>query len=115
MTPADENHSTIVSRIEFVATGKHAREKPISLREKSRYSYRPQFFMSDQDWSTSYLIDKLFDADELAPADVGLVEGVLLRPSMFPELKVGDRFSLAEGRKVVATGEIVEIRPGLQP
>ncbi len=115
MTLADDIHSTIVSRIEFVAVGKHARETPVFVRDKGRYSYRPQFFMSDQDWSTSYMIDKLLDADELAPGDVGLVEGVLLRPSMFPELKVGDRFSLAEGRKVVATGEIVEIRPGLRP
>ena len=115
MTVRDEIHSTIVSRIEFVAAGKNARETPVFVWDKGRYSYRPQFFMGDQDWSTSYMIDKLLDADELAPGDVGLVEGVLLMPSMFPKLKVGDRFNLAEGRKVVATGEIVAIKPGVQP
>jgi len=106
----DELRSTMVSRVEFVSTGKNARSTAVFVRDKGRYSYRPQFFTNDINWSTSYLIDKLLDSDALSPGDVGIVEGVLLSPSMFPDLKIGDRFSLAEGSKVVASGEVLEIR-----
>lgn len=111
----DEPHSIIVSRIEFVAKGKHARPLPVVVWDKDRFSWRPQLFMDDRSWCTSYLIDTLLETDELGPGDTGLVSGVLLTPGMFPALKVGDRFSLSEGRQIVATGQVLEIRPGAQP
>lgn len=108
---SEELRSTMVSRVAFATDSKNARTSPVFVWDKGRYSYRPQFFIDDINWSTSYLIDRLLDRDELAPGDVGLVEGVLFSPHMFPDLKVGDRFKLAEGRKIVANGEVLEIRP----
>lgn len=78
-------------------------------------SYRPQFFIDDRSWSTSYLVDTLVDREDTGPGETGTIEGVLLRPEMFPNLKIGDRFKLAEGPRIVAVGTVLEIKERLPP
>ena len=71
--------------------------------------YRPQFEISGYKYSTS--AEQLFvEQDKVFPGEIATSEVRILSPELFEGLLfIGMKFNLAEGRKKVASGEIISI------
>ena len=96
----------LVAKLELNKSGKNSRTRPVILAGRE---WRPQFYTSDPERSTSFLIRSLRGGPQLAPGESGIVEGELLQPELFPELKAGDQFCVREGSKEVGHGTILEM------
>ena len=71
--------------------------------------YRPIFFAAGASLGTSFLLQKIENAEQMKPGESGVVHGLLLHPEeVGVPVGKGTEFELREGHKVVATGIIQE-------
>jgi translation elongation factor EF-Tu-like GTPase len=67
--------------------------------------YRPQFHVAQALCSTSFMIQKIDNGEEMRPGETGTVQAFLLSPDgLGVPVDEGTEFELREGHTVVATG-----------
>ena len=73
--------------------------------------YRPQFYISSPDVSTSCFIDRIEGKEEMSPGESGEIEARLLNPQLFAgKLEPGTRFEIREVDRPVGWGVITSVR-----
>ena len=72
--------------------------------------YRPQLSIEGIDGTTTCFIDEVSGRSELGPGEHGEIAARVLSPHLFDVvLKVGQKFELREGAKVVGRGEVLKV------
>lgn len=108
--PDRDEHAYVVARVAFATSKDLGRSHVFRPMQGVRLSYRPLFEMTGPPYVTSYLIDSHAHGEGVLAGSTADIGGVLMQANAFPELSVGTKFVLREGRKVIGHGDILAIR-----
>jgi translation elongation factor EF-Tu-like GTPase len=96
----------IVVQLQMLTSAEGGRTGPV--KAVGRY-YRPQLSLEGGSASTSFLVEAVDGSEELRPGQSATVRGWLLVPQVLGNIEPGLGFTLREGPRVVARGNILSV------